>query len=195
MSWLFAGAKEESMNRRTCLCLGVLALLVAPLAGATVLLALEVEDLAILSPVVLVGEVNAVESGWNPQKTRIHTHVLITPIEVLKGPADLGTVKVKFLGGKAGDTMASLPGAPRFEVGEKVLLFLEPRRDQDGYLPVGFYQGKFKVFTDPVTKGEMLLRDGPDLGVKLLGGAADRPETVKTLDEVREVLRRMGGAK
>lgn len=183
------------MIRRTCLCLGSLALLLAPVAGATVLLALEVEDLAIMSPVVLVGEVNTVESGWNPDRTRIHTRVLVTPIEVLKGPADLGTVKVKFLGGNAGDTVSSLPGAPRFEAGEKVLLFLEPRKDRDGYLPVGFYQGKFKVFTDPDTRREMLLRDGPDLGVKLVGGAAGRPERVKTLDEVRVILQRMGGAK
>lgn len=184
------------MKRRKFLALGILVLVMAPVAGATVLLALEVEDLAVMAPVVLVGEVNAVESSWNPQKTKIHTRVLITPIEVLKGPADLGTVTVKFLGGKVGDTVASLPGVPRFEVGEKVLLFLEPRKDKDGYLPVGFFQGKYKVFSDPATKKEMLLRDGPDLGVKLVGGVADRkPEAVRTLDEVRDVLRRVGGAK
>ncbi len=183
------------MKRSKCFFLGVLVLLVASAASATVLLALEVEDLAIMSPVVLIGEVNTVESGWNPQKTRIHTRVLVTPIEVLKGPADLGTIKVKFLGGKAGDTVANLPGAPRFEAGEKVLLFLEPRKDRDGYLPVGFYQGKFKVYTDPGTKKEMLLRDLPELGVKLVGGATGRPEAVKSLDEVRDILRRVGGAK
>lgn len=184
------------MKRRTCLGIGVLVLLAASLAGATVLVALQMEDLARMSPVVLVGEVNSVESGWNPQKTQIHTRVLITPVEVLKGPADLGTVKVKFLGGKAGDTVARLPGAPRFEVGEKVLVFLEPRQDRDGYLPVGFYQGKYKVFTDPATKQEMLLRDGPELGVKLVGGLDDRrPEGVKTLEEVRGILKRTGGAK
>jgi hypothetical protein len=184
------------MSRRTCLGIGILALLMAPLAAATVLVALEVEDLAVMSPVVLVGEVNAVESGWNPGKTQIHTRVLITPLEVLKGPGDLGTVKVKFLGGQAGDTVARLPGAPRFEVGEKVLVFLEPRKDKDGYLPVGFYQGKYKVFTDPSTKKEMLLRDGPELGVKLVGGVgASRPEAIKTLDEVRGILKRTGGVK
>jgi hypothetical protein len=184
------------MSRRTCLVVGVLALLMVPLAGATVLVALQVEDLAAMSPVVLVGEVNSVESGWNPPRTQIHTRVLISPIEVLKGPADLGTVKVKFLGGKVGDTVAQLPGAPRFEVGEKVLVFLEPRQDKDGYLPVGFYQGKYKLFTDPATKKEMLLRDGPDLGVKLVGGLGDhRPEAIKTLDEVRVILKRMGGVR
>lgn len=184
------------MNRRTWLCIGVLALLTAPLAGATVLVALQVEDLAVMSPVVIVGEVNAVKSGWNPEKTRIHTRVLITPTEVLKGPKDLGTVKVKFLGGQAGETVARLPGAPRFEVGEKVLVFLEPRQDKDGYLPVGFYQGKYKIFTDPATRREMLLRDGPDLGVKLVGGVVDQPpEAVRTLDEVRSILKRMGGVK
>jgi hypothetical protein len=184
------------MKKRACLGIGVLALLAASLAGATVLVALQVEDLAQMSPVVLVGEVNTVESGWNPEKTRIHTRVQITPIEVLKGPADLGTVKVKFLGGQVGETVAHLPGAPHFEVGEKVLVFLEPRKDQDGYLPVGFYQGKYKVFTDPATKKEMLLRDGPELGVKLVGGVDDRrPETVKTLDEVRGILKRTGGVK
>jgi hypothetical protein len=190
------GARRDRMSRMKFLCLGVLVVLMASATSATVLLALDVEDLAVMSPVVLVGEVNTVESGWNSDRTKIHTRVQITPVEVMKGPSDLGTVTVKFLGGKVGDTVAHLPGVPRFEVGEKVLVFLEPREDKEGYLPVGFYQGKFKVFRDPDTRKEMLLRDGPDLGVKLVGGVYDqRPETVRILDEVRSILRRVGGAR
>ncbi len=179
------------MKRRT-LRMAMAALLVcgaAGLAQATVVLSLELEDLAQLAPVVVLGEVNQVASERSPDGKRIHTRVLVTPSEVWKGSDVKGTISVKFVGGSDGDVTAHLPGAPRFAVGERVLLFLEPRQDKDGYLTLGFYQGKFSVFTDPRTKQELLLRDAPEAGVSVIAGPAGKShDRVRTLDEARALF-------
>jgi len=173
-----------------------LAWLTVPAAKATTMLSFQIEDMAKLAPIVIIGEVNQVYSSFNADKTKIHTRAMISPIEILKGPADLGTVTVKIIGGQVDGKVATLPGAPKFEVGEKVLVFLEPREDGDGYLTLGFFQGKYTVFKDPKTGRDMLMRDEPGQGVKLLGGQGSHKfESARSLDEVRAVIRKLGGAK
>lgn len=160
-----------------------------PLARATVVLNMELEDLAQLAPVVVLGEVNQVAAERSPDGKTIHTRVLVTPSEVWKGSDIKGTISVKFVGGSDGNVVAHLPGAPRFAVGERVLLFLEPREDKDGFLPLGFYQGKFSVFTDPRTKQQLLLRDPPEPGVSVITGPAGKShDRVRTLDEARALF-------
>ncbi len=163
-------------------------------AAATVVMQLEIEDMIPMSPVVVIGEVNKVEASFNADKTKIHTRAWITPTEILKGQKDLGTIVVKTIGGQVGDTVAVLPGAPRFEQGERVMLFLEPRKDGDGYLTIGFYQGKFKIFRDPATGKDMLLRDTPERGVSVIAKGANHYDTkVRSLAEVRALF--AGGGK
>jgi hypothetical protein len=161
----------------------------AGLAKATVVLQLELEDLAQLAPVVVLGEVNQVASERSPDGKTLHTRVLVTPSEIWKGKEIQGTISVKFIGGRDDSVVAHLPGAPRFNVGERVLLFLEPREDKDGYLPLGFYQGKFSVFTDPRTRQELLLRDAPEAGVSVVTGPAGKSvDRVRTLAEARALF-------
>jgi hypothetical protein len=77
-----------------------------------------------------------------------------------------------------------------------VLVFLEPREDGDGYLTLGLYLGKFKVFNDPKTGREMLLRPGLKPGVTIYRAVeSNRVETVKTLDEVRALVHKAGGGR
>jgi len=171
-----------------------LVLAVAVTASATVVLQLAIEDMIPMADVVVVGEVNKVEASFNAEKTRIHTRVWIPPPEVLQGPEGLGTVMIKTIGGQVGDTVAHLPGAPKFELGERVLVFCEPRSDGDGYLTVGFYQGKFKVFRDPESGRDLLLRDAPGKGVAVIDRAGVRPSgELRSLDEVRALF--AGGAR
>lgn len=171
-----------------------IALMVTLTASATTVMHMEVEDMAPMAAVVLIGEVNQVQASWNAEKTKIHTRVLISPTEVLKGDKGLGTVLVKTIGGQVGNTVAEVSGAPKFVVGERVLVFLEPRKDGDGYLTLGFYQGKFKVFNDPASGREMIVRDVPARGVSALAKTASTPiNQVRSLDDVRALL--SGGAK
>lgn len=170
--------------------LGIL-VMAAPAALATVVLDQPLEAMVARAPVVVLGEVNQVASEWNEDHTRIYTRALITPTEVLKGSTVSVVISVKTIGGKVGNTLAELSGAPRFQVGERVLLFLEPRKDGDGYLTLGYFQGKFRVFKDASSGKELLLRDPPEKGVALVQtnhilGA----EKIRTLDEVRALLRK-----
>jgi hypothetical protein len=164
-------------------------------ANATVLLDMDVEDLAAAAPLVVTGEVNQVRSEFNKDRTKIYTRILITPDEVLKGPAVGGVVTIKILGGQVGDLVAHMPGAPEFEVGERVLVFLEPRKDGDGHLTVGMCQGKFKLFIAPETGEEMALRQSPGPGVKLAGERSGKGiERAWKLQEIRDLLAGMEGA-
>lgn len=182
--------------KRRALIVALAGLFLAPLASATVVLALDLEDLTALSPLVVTGEVNRIESAWNADKTKIYTRVWISPQEVLKGPARSGTLMLKLLGGRVDDTIARMPGAPRFDLGERVLVFLEPRADGDGHLTIGQYQGKFRVFVDPATGRDRVVRAAAEPGVTLAGPGAGPDEGQSwSLDEVRRVVARVGGAR
>lgn len=172
-------------------CLAIISLLVAvPATRATTVLDLQIEDLVAIAPVVVVGEVNQVAAEWNAGHTTIYTKVAVTTAEVLKGPKALASVTVKTIGGTVGKTVAEMPGAPRFQVGERVLLFLEPRKDGDGYLTIGFFMGKFQVVKDPSTHQELLLRDAPEPGVGVVpAGSTPQIQKVRTLEEVRALLK------
>ncbi|RLB59180.1 MAG: hypothetical protein DRI34_02725 [Deltaproteobacteria bacterium] len=174
----------------------LLAWLLALPATATVLLPLTVDDLSRLAPLVLVGEVNSVKCEWNQSKTKIYTRVLVTPTEVLKGDKNPGTVTIKTIGGRVGNVVAELAGAPRFSVGERVVVFLEPRRDGDGYNTLGLYQGKFELVRDQKTGQELALRPEAGRGVGFAADAAtSKNENVLTLEQIRAAVRRAGGGK
>ncbi|HUU01858.1 MAG TPA: hypothetical protein VM425_10475 [Myxococcota bacterium] len=176
---------------------GLFAVILIPLgARATVLEPLRIEDLARLAPLVVVGEVNQVKAELNAEKTKIYTRVLVTPSEILKGARDTGTVTIKTIGGKLADRVAELPGAPQFEPGERVLVFLEPRKDGDGYNTLGLYLGKFSVVKDPHTGKEVLYRPKPGPGVMIRQAGLDFPlDDTRTLAAVREIVKRAGGAR
>jgi hypothetical protein len=72
---------------------------------------------------IIVGEVVAVESAWDPEHASIQTHVRIHVEEYVKGsgPEDL-TVTVP--GGRVGDTEEWVSDAPRFVAGERCLILL-----------------------------------------------------------------------
>ena len=169
-------------------------LLLVPTAKATVLVAMNVEDLAANSPVVVVADVNHVRMDYNPAKTKIYTRVLITPTEVMRGEV-VGTIELKLLGGQVDDVVARMPGAPNFEAGERVLIFLEPREDGDGYLVVGMFQGKLTVYKDPQTGLQMVQEPQLSKGVSLVdtAPAPSQPRTLK-LASVRELVGQ-GGVK
>lgn len=180
---------------RKCL-LSLAVLLVGLPAAASVLLPLTVEDLAGMSELVIIGEVNEVRSEVDQTGTRIHTRVTITPEETLKGAVKGATVEIKFLGGEIGDIVAKMPGAPTFRAGERVLVFLEPREDGDGYLTLAMYLGKFELVHDAKTGQELAVRQPQAKGVALAGDENPvRRQDVISLDEVRKIVRQVGGGK
>ncbi|MFQ5829781.1 MAG: hypothetical protein ACE5JD_11590 [Candidatus Methylomirabilia bacterium] len=88
------------------------------------------------------------------------TRIGVRADEVLKGSVAGQLVSVHQLGGKVGDIASFVGGAPRFTVGERVLLFLSRRRG--GELRVtGLFQGKFSLEQDPSSGREIAVRRIP----------------------------------
>ncbi|RME22012.1 MAG: hypothetical protein D6806_13645 [Deltaproteobacteria bacterium] len=164
------------------------------MARATVLLPLQVEDMARLAPLVVIGEVNEVRCEWNEKHTKIYTTATITVKEVLKGRKALSTVTVRTIGGRLDDVVAEPAGMPRFSVGERVAVFLEPRKDGKGYNTVGMYLGKYQIAKDPSTGREIAVRPSGGAGVAFAGEKhmVDRQQVME-LDELRRLVRLAGG--
>jgi len=164
-------------------------------AAASVLLPLTVEDMAAKAELVLVGQVNQVRYE-EEDGSRLYTRVLITPEEMLKGQAKSPTVEVKFIGGRKGDLVAEMPGAPTFRAGEKVLVFLEPRQDRDGYLTLAMYLGKFEIVRDPQSGRELAVRGPKASGVSIVvDNHPVEKQDVMVLDDIRALVRKVGGGK
>jgi len=124
----------------------LLALVFAPIAAqATLLVYMTDEDLTAQADAVVHGEVLSVESYRDARLNRVFRRVTVGVHEYLKGRGP-DEVLVRVAGGVLGELEYRVLGAPAFEVGEEVVLFLEARADTNGV--IGMAQGKLRVSTD-----------------------------------------------
>lgn len=128
---------------RRSVALAVLCLLAAPVTAlATVVMALSMEELTAMAPVVVHGTVQRSVTNWTEDKRGIWTWSEIVVRETLKGPR-AATVLVKQPGGVLEGIGQSVSGAARFQDGEEVVLFLEPAVDErNAYVVLAMAAGK-----------------------------------------------------
>ena len=102
-----------------------------------------VSQLVQRADLVVMGEVESSESRWH--KSRIHTWNELSVDSIILGEAPSASIQVRHLGGSMGDYQLTIPGAPHFEKGDHVLLFL--RQDSIGHAfhVVGLSQGVFQL--------------------------------------------------
>ena len=122
----------------------VLILLTAPvLAQATVVQDLGLDRALELSSDVVTGEVIHQEA-YRTERGLIYTETLLRVDQSLKGSSASGdTIVLRHLGGLVGELGMEVAGMPRFESGERLLLFLEPGRDPATRRATGLYQGAY----------------------------------------------------
>ncbi|MFZ5441454.1 MAG: hypothetical protein ACOZQL_15715 [Myxococcota bacterium] len=150
------------------------ALLLAGLAHATTLLFLDVPALTKGSALVVRAKVRSVASRWTKDGGRIMTDAVLDVSETWKG-APVKEVTVMQPGGVVGEVGQVVHGTVKFQAGDEVVVFLEPRGTN--YLLTGMVQGRFKVdrtsdgaqafarqelenealFLDPVTRQPVLV--------------------------------------
>ena len=112
-------------------------------ASATSFIPTDVSELAREARAIARGRVVAVEPRWSDDRRRIDTLVTLETERFLKG--GLGsTVQFVVPGGRLGRYRSIVVGAPRFEPGERVIVFLA------GSVPslphvIGLSQGLFRV--------------------------------------------------
>jgi hypothetical protein len=121
---------------------GLAVLALAPGAWATTLVALDVAALTKASAVVVRAKVLASQARWTSDRARIVTDTELEVLSAWKGvPAP--RIVVMQPGGIVGEVGQKVSGAARFEVGEEVVLFLEPRGEW--FTVVGMAQGAFHL--------------------------------------------------
>jgi len=145
----------------------LLVLAVPTAASAAVLPWMSLEEITGQAEVIVLGTVESAESSWSPDGRIIVTRTTVSVERPLLG-GPRGKVIVETPGGRVGDQTMIASGAPVFQRGERVVLFLEPAGEQ---LPgpgvpggastppggaalhavVGWNLGRMSVRRDPLT--------------------------------------------
>ena len=107
---------------------------------------LTLPDLVGQADLIVTGEVVDLEPSWNAERSDISTTVVLRVDRPLKGGAG-GEVRFRIPGGTVADDWVWVTHAPRFEIGERALVFL---RFSAPRLPtvVGMEAGKRRVVAD-----------------------------------------------
>lgn len=109
------------LHRVVALCLGLGSISALAQSEAD-----ELSALATRAPIVAVVKVVAVESRVSSDPQRLITETRVVLTELIKGDAPR-VLTLLHPGGAVGDRVQRFEGVPQFEVGEEVLVFLEPR--------------------------------------------------------------------
>jgi hypothetical protein len=177
--------------RRIALC--VLLLFVTAPAYATVLLPIEFRELVATAPVIVHGDVVDVRSEWVDGRRAVETFVTVEARDYMKG--NLGErVTFKVPGGQLGRYRTVFVGAPTFQPGDEVVLFLKTSGPSFPFV-IGLSQGVFRIVTEPRT-GRRLVTPPVVMGMSALdtvkvvrGDAARRPVPIETFrDSVRRLI-------
>jgi hypothetical protein len=161
-------------------------------AGASLVLAMDVGELARSADHIAVADVVAVRSAWDDKHQKIYTTVDLSVVESWKGgAAPASRMTVVQPGGTVGDITMAVFGLSRFVPGERALLFLRGTPAKAGV--VGMTQGKRPVRRDGAT-GRWIV-DGPDrAGAELVSrpgakSAAPSDDHPRPLDDLRSQVR------
>jgi hypothetical protein len=178
---------------RVCLAFGLIASWSGP-ALASLVMALDLPELATRADGIVVGEIVSVESRWNRRRDRILTHVEVQVAESWKGQHRVASrITVVQPGGSLDGLSLHVHGTPAFAPGERAVLFLRGQ-DPSSLATLGMAQGKRLMrwsadtkgwWVDPGDRSAAVLRDARGL----LAPAS--PEPGMPLDELRRRVKAM----
>lgn len=136
---------------------------------------MSLEEVVDASESIVHGTVVRTWSAWDDDRKYIWTHYEVEIVDDLKGAVS-GALVVSEPGGTVGETVLQVAGAPRYEVGDEVVLFAQ--RTPLGYLRTcGWGQGKFRV--ERAGKGAEATVHGGTKGVQLVNRPAARLSTTR----------------
>ena len=117
---------------------------IAGLASASLILALDLPTMVASADNIAVVEVVSAKAAWNAQHTRILSTIDLAVVDGWKGTASPAAhVVVVQPGGTVDDITMTIAGMPRFTPGERALVFLRGPADRASV--VGMAQGKRAV--------------------------------------------------
>lgn len=166
-------------------------------AGATIVQALDLEQLAKKAAVVVHGRVVERTSAWNPEHTRIYTVTRVQIVDSLKGPHSASaTIDVRQLGGTVDGISQTIVGNARLHTDEEVVLFLDHDPGKRLHYVVGMAQGKYAVdrrTTPPVVVRDLKGIALADIQARQLTGLrtpAETPTAAPSLSAFKDRIRR-----
>ncbi|HWM91026.1 MAG TPA: hypothetical protein VN493_09685 [Thermoanaerobaculia bacterium] len=179
--------------KRLLIAVLLFALAAAPMAAST-FVAMRTPELIADSQAAVQGQVLKVHSFWSPSGRIVVTEALVRVEETIFGDAP-SIVRVQTFGGNVDGFIVEADGFPKFEAGQRMVLFLSP--EKDGVARVTGYQfGQFHVQRDKA--GVEFAVPALDLGTNVVtkdGKPFARPQAVRLdtfKDRVRETARRSG---
>lgn len=126
---------------------GAMFLLVGTMAAhATIIIPSTLEYMTENSNTIVLGSVVGKHSYWQEQNIYTDVTVSVDRIIKLKTKDNARMLTVRVPGGTVGDVTEEVDGAPRFSVGDKVMLFLNDRGEF--IVPYGLNYGIFKAQYD-----------------------------------------------
>lgn len=176
----------------------IASIVLAPALHATVLVPAEFREIVGGSQIIVYGRVSDLRAEWVDDRRHVETIVTLDAATYLKGgPGERVTFRVP--GGTIGRYRTLMVGAPAFQTGDEVVLFLKANGPSVAHV-FGLSQGVFRVRRDSRTGRRLVVppalmadRDTPQ---KVTRGATDRrPVPLDTFHaQVRAVLA-TGGAR
>jgi len=147
---------------------------------ATVIVPIEFRELVATAPVIVHGRVVDVKADWVDGRRSVETFVTVAVTEYLKG--HLGeSVTLRVPGGQLGRYRTVFVGAPEFQEGDEVVLFLKHSGPSYPYI-IGLSQGAFRVVPDARTGRRMVTTP------IVMGRGGDEPERIVRGDVTRKPL-------
>lgn len=117
-------------------------------AHATIVVHLTLAELTEQASVIAVATVTNAQSRWNDEGNLIVTDVSLRVEEALAGCTEGETLVLETAGGRVDRFAQVVGGVPSFEVGERVVVFLDrPASDSGALRLVGLGQGKYTLAT------------------------------------------------
>lgn len=126
----------------------LLFILFAATPVSALMVKMSVEDLTKEADVIIIGNINEVESRLNFWRTDVHTYSTVSVEKYIKG---IGPGKLIIIteGGNAGDSNVWVEDAPIFTKNETVLVFLKKAGRE--FSVAGWAQGKYIIENEEVS--------------------------------------------
>jgi hypothetical protein len=151
----------QSVRRFLFLAVALFIGIAAP-ARATTMLPMDLDDLVVEADGIVLGTIVDIESDWSINYTQnrslLYTTYTLLVERGLRG-VESGTVRFRVVGGDDGSTLLTVPGAPHFRQGDRVVLFLRAGIPDAISDVVGMEQGKFTVVDDMIVENGMHVDD------------------------------------
>lgn len=141
-------------------------------AHSSMVLAMDLAELAKRAETIVVAEVVSVASSWEPQQRTVVSRIDLSVAERWKGAA-VRKMTVVQVGGEANGVVVTIHGAPTFTIGERAVLFLTGPATSAAV--VGMGQGKRPLRFDARTRRWMVMPGDSSAAVRPDGAGGLTP--------------------